>query len=143
VPNSVYLDPLVYVFVKLLALFSNVFASFSVFLCCSSLPSICGLKGGIKQSVHKMPASAIEPSKEDRAHLHMSMQSQDRAQEPQSSACHISRISRVALAIALLPLQRCGLLEQLCVLECTNYDRAHIGLRLSTPLTWQHIIFCL
>jgi hypothetical protein len=125
-----------------------------VFSCvASSLPSICGLKGGIKQSVHKIPANALKLSKEDRVHLHTSMQSQDQAhasmqsqdreQDPQLSTCHINRISHVALAIALLPLLYRGFLEQLRALECTDYDRAHMGLRSSTPLTWQHIKFCL
>ena len=48
-------------FVKLLVLlFSNVFASFSVLLCCRSWVLKSGSKGGIKQGRELAPISAIE-----------------------------------------------------------------------------------
>jgi hypothetical protein len=48
-------------FVKLLVLlFSNVFVSFSVLMCCRSLMEKCGLKGGINQKEDLVPISALE-----------------------------------------------------------------------------------
>ena len=56
-------------FVKLLALLiSNVFVSFSVLLCCKSLASKYGLKGGIDQNAHLVSASALERTRYDQAH---------------------------------------------------------------------------
>jgi hypothetical protein len=57
------------------------------------------------KNAHQVPGSALERTRCDRARLHASAQSQDRAhyarvQDSRSSACHISRISHVALAIA-------------------------------------------
>ena len=47
-------------FVKLLVLlFSYVFVSFSVLLCCKYLAWKCGLKGGIKQKEDVVPVSAL------------------------------------------------------------------------------------
>ena len=48
-------------FVKLLVLlFYNVFASFSVLLCCRFYVWKCGLKGGIEQGRELAPVSVIE-----------------------------------------------------------------------------------
>jgi hypothetical protein len=48
-------------FVKLLVLlFSNVYVSFSVLMCCRSLTKKCGLKGGINQKEDLVPISALE-----------------------------------------------------------------------------------
>jgi hypothetical protein len=48
-------------FVKLLVLlFSKIFVSFSVLLCCRSLASKCGLKGGKNQKKDPVPASVLK-----------------------------------------------------------------------------------
>ena len=71
----------------LILLFSYVFISFSVLLCCKSLTRKCSLKGGIKQKEDVVPISALnrtrtsieqvetrlsvptlEPKSQDRAH---------------------------------------------------------------------------
>jgi hypothetical protein len=78
-------------FVKILTLlFSNIYFSFSVLLCCRSLVSKCDLKGGIGQNAHLVPANALECNDRDRAHLHQAHKASVRAQNMQSSALNVN-----------------------------------------------------
>ena len=132
-------------FDKLLALLiSNVLVSFSVLLCYRSLTSICRLKGenDLKWKFG-VPASALEPSRQNRVRLHASAQSQDRAQL-RSSALHVSLLPYLhRICVCAM-----GLLSGYICSSALTCDRAHMGLCLSAltcdrahPCDRQHIIF--
>jgi hypothetical protein len=90
-------------FVKLLTLLiSNVCISFSVLLCCRSLASKYGLKGGIGQNEDLIPANALEPSKQDRGRLHRARKASVQAQL-RSSARPAIESSPHQPAIPVLP----------------------------------------
>ena len=142
-------------FVKLLALLiSNVFVSFSVLMCCRSLAWKCGLKDGIEQRTNLVLISALERTcdrarrdKIERA-CTRAQGTRDRVQDPQSSACHISRISCVALAAIASPPVPWELWSGYVRSSAPTCDLAHIGLRLSAwtcdrahPCDRHHIIF--
>jgi hypothetical protein len=95
-------------------------------LCCRSLASKCGLKGGIGQNEDLVHANALEPSRQDQVRLHRARRASVRAQLPSSTRHEIERTPRQHVALA--PSHSClrhGILERLRALKRTTYDQAH------------------
>ena len=124
-------------FVKLLALlFSNVFVSFNILLCCRSLASKCGLKGENKQrkiwsllvrsstQMLRLSAPVIEPSVTRLSVPALEPKTHDQAYTTYTQYPH------VALAPSHSLLRR-GIIEQLSALERKHAQSSALGLHSS------------
>jgi hypothetical protein len=121
-------------FVKLLPLLiSNILVSFSVLWCCSSLTSICSKRVKMAKNAHQVPESALEPSRDDQACLHASVQSQHQvhcARAHTISATHFPccashRFTYSTVEILSSRAHHLRSSAHRLALECTTCDRAH------------------